>query len=108
MILHFQEAEDRSDGSTTLSLRQLASLCEVEEDELFTSGIAYWLSKGVLREISAGTGPSKSTSSGYDDYAEGPDRLFEVVEAQRGLASADLSMEGSGGAVGGVQVRRTR
>jgi hypothetical protein len=110
VILHFQEAADGDESaSTVLSLRRLAAQCEVEEDELFASGVSYWLGKGVLREATdaaAGqTASAQDTSSyGYGGYDEGPDRLFEVVETQQAHATADMSMEGDLGMVG-QQVR---
>ena len=96
VIMFFQEAIPTS-LPLTLSLRKLSALCEVEEDELLTTGVHYWVTKGVLREVTeeVGQGSGEATSSSsaaYMGYEEGPERFFQVVEEQEELAASDASM----------------
>lgn len=88
-----------ANGPCTLSLRRLAEMCEVEEEEILNSGVAYWVSKGVLKEVTAAeAGPAaaagRAGDPAYLGYDEGPDRFFQVVEVQEMLAAMDMSVSG--------------
>lgn len=52
LIMHFNEVEKAS-GPLTCS--RLCILCELEEEDVQT-GLTFWINKGVLREVSGGTG----------------------------------------------------
>jgi hypothetical protein len=107
VIMHFQDAADESAAGegegAVMSLRKLAALCTVEEDELLASGIGYWVSKGVLKEVSS---DAENTEAADEmGYSEGPERFFQVIEAQEAMATMDISVDAEG-AMQGHQVRR--
>lgn len=122
MIQYFQEPGDNNltlenapdsegagdtSGQVTLSLRKLASLSDVDEEDLWHSGLSYWVAKGVVRELSAQESQIISAANGGDsasgagagyidpfaDDTDTPERYFTLVEEQQGLAAMDVSID---------------
>lgn len=76
---------------------------------MWLSGLNYWVSKGVLRELTAVEAQSlpvlpsagaeaAATAGSYidpfaDDAEDTPDRYFTLVEEQQGLATMDVSVD---------------
>jgi hypothetical protein len=121
-ILYFQASDGEGGGSTghssasvvCMSLRHLASLCELEEDEVLASGVLYWLAKGVLKEVSVSeaTPAAREASEAvpidpYGPAADQPDKFFVVAEEnQAALAALDAAgvVDGTGNSVQDDQV----
>lgn len=99
--MHFNNKDDDNDDDAAqqvlvdgsdlnkkiLSLAQLSVLCwgsnggEMEESELFSVGVLYWLNKGVLKEV---TSQITKTESSLERY-------FTVDENQQRLAALERS-----------------
>ena len=93
-----QVAEEGGDGLVR-SVRWLSRQCdEMDESVLVSSGLHYWLQRGVLEEIAdpagAGAGAGAAGASAPPEYNSmgdvlGLNRFFRLVEAQQAFVTDD-------------------